>query len=108
MYTYFPNLDGDGDCGISEIAGVPLRKGPAWRSTGSERVFICFGFGECFREVFEIFFPSFPFAQELQTSLISKKLLFSVSRDAHAPQMRNSLKSLARILDKRNVLQAYS
>jgi len=35
-------------------------------------------------------FPSFPFAQELQTNLISKKLLFSVLRDAHAPQMRNS------------------
>lgn len=45
----FPNLEGDGasgadtlDCGVSEIAGVPLRKGQDWRSTGSETVFICF------------------------------------------------------------------
>lgn len=27
----------------SEIAGVPLRKDPAWRSTGSERGFVYFG-----------------------------------------------------------------
>lgn len=27
----------------SEVAGVPLRKGPAWRSTRSERGFVYFG-----------------------------------------------------------------
>lgn len=59
-------------------------------------------------EIIFLFFPSFPFAQELQTGLISKKLLFSVSRDAHAPQMRNSGKCLARMLNKRMILHAYS
>lgn len=43
-------------------------------------------------------FPTFPFVQELQTSLISKK--FSVSRDARAPWMKNAGNCLARILDK--------
>lgn len=39
---------------------------------------------------------------------VSKRLLFSVSRDARAPQMRNSGKHLARILDKKKVLRAHS
>lgn len=46
----FPDLEGDGaggldtlDCGV-RLLGLPLRKGPAWRSTASERVFICFDY----------------------------------------------------------------
>lgn len=51
-------------------------------------------------------FPTFPFVQELQISLISNK--FSVSRDAHAPQMKNAGNCLARILDKRKFVHVYS
>lgn len=51
-------------------------------------------------------FPTFPFVQELQTSLISEK--FSVSRDAHAPPTKNAANCLARILDKREFLHVYS
>lgn len=44
----------------SEVAGVPLRKGPAWRNTRSERVFGNFGglgVGSfCGFELFWIFF----------------------------------------------------
>lgn len=85
----------------SEVAGVPLRKGPAWRSTISERGFVylgCLWIGSfCGFALFCFFlevggflssFPTFPFVQELQTSVISKK--FSVSRDALAPHMKNA------------------
>lgn len=68
------------------------------------------GWGGVFGEIFffSSSFLSFLFAQKLQTRLISKKLLLSVSRHARASQMRNSGKCLARILDKRKVLHAYS
>lgn len=65
----------------------------------------CFGFFSLKLRVFS-FFPTFPFVQELQASLISKKC--SVSRDAHAPHMKNVGNCLARILDKRKFLHVYS
>lgn len=74
----------------SEVAGVPLRKGPAWRSTRSERGFGYFGdlgvdgfcgfelFWVFFLEVegFFLFFPPFHLSKNSRPVWFQKNVLF--------------------------------
>lgn len=111
----FPDLEGDGaggldtlDCGVSDCWGYLSGRdllGGALHQKGFSFVLIIWGVwrlcfcgcvvcGLCVCLFFfqvEGFFslPFFAFAQELLTNLICPKLLFSVSRVDHAPQMRN-------------------